>query len=124
MQSSWEARVERFLKRNKIKYTTEFKVLRFRKYRIDFVIKIWWQDIWIEVDWLQHFRIKSIIYDRFRDYKIKKQSGIKKIYRLGYRNLEKNLKNIIIYERFIATVKLYSKITIVSYIAYYLINLI
>ena len=122
MQSSWEARVERYLKRNKIKYTSEFKVLRFRKYRLDFVIRIWNQDIWIEVDWKYHTFFKKIFYDSFRDYKIKKQSWIKKIYRLWYKNLEKNLKNLIAYERFIKNLGLYRKIIIIVYIVYYLIK--
>lgn len=119
-QSSWEKRAERLFKRKHIKYRKEFQAIPFRKYRVDFVIKIWIRNIWIEIDWSQHLTLKALIYDKIRDAKIKKKSWIKKIYRVGYNNLEKKLMRIILIEKIKTNLILIFRIIILIIIIIYL----
>ena len=123
MESSWEIRTRRLLRKLWVKFKQEFTPLVDKKYRVDFVLKI--SDdriVWIEIDWHEkHFTFFGRIYDKIRDYRILKWSGIKKIYRVKYKNLEKTIKRIVKYERIRANILRVLTLIVLSYILYSLI---
>ena len=117
MSSSWERKTASILRKYRVKYKTEFSPIPFRKFRLDFICHFG-RYIAIEIDWLQHFTVKSKIYDYFRDKKILKNSKVKKIYRVWYKNLEKKVISIIKYERFIRNVRIMIIVLIIVWFIY------
>ena len=99
MESSWEIRTRRLLKKLWVKFKQERMPLIIKNYRVDFTI-LDPRMIWIEIDWHpKHFTLFGWIYDIIRDYRIKNWSSIQKIYRVKYKNLEKDIRKIIKFER-------------------------
>ena len=64
---------------------------------------------------------KNKIYYYFRDKKILKNSKVKKIYRVWYKNLEKKVISIIKYERFMRKLRIMIIILVIVWFIY-LIN--
>ena len=124
MPSSWERKTASILRKKRVPFWEQHKILAEKKYRVDFLCKLsFWRYFIIEVDWESYhcwfFNEKR---DKKRDKNIKKFAKVK-IYRVKYKVVNKkfinSIKRIIFFEKCLVIMK-YILLSFIIWLIYWL----